>query len=60
MYRCRECKNSNIQEKFWVNINTFEVDDMVEDGKNESWCEDCEELVEVYDDGLTEEKNGNV
>jgi L-arabinose isomerase len=53
MYRCRECDSTEVQEKFWVNINTFKVSDMVEDGKNESWCEDCEKLVEVYDDELT-------
>ena len=40
-YVCTDCGNANIQIRMWVNINTNEIIDDVDD-KNECWCNQCE------------------
>lgn len=56
MYKCKTCKNTNIHEKAWVNVNTGKFEGLLYD-EGECWCDDCEELVEIYDDDLTKKEN---
>ena len=54
-YKCKECNSTNVESKFWVNLNTFKI--IADDDSDQNWCQDCEEMVEIYDDEL--EKNDN-
>lgn len=54
MYRCKTCNSEKVLGKYWVDHNSFKVDAAVEEVNEENWCENCEELVEIYDDELTE------
>lgn len=58
MYRCKTCKNSNVQEKAWVDVNTGKFGGLI-DEEGECWCDDCEEYCEIYDDELKDEENIN-
>jgi hypothetical protein len=49
-YKCTKCNSKNVESKYWVNINTFKIKDMVDDDSDQNWCADCEEMVEIYDD----------
>ena len=54
MYKCKECNSTNVEAKYWVNLNTFKI--IADDDSDENWCQDCEEMVEVYDDDELENK----
>lgn len=41
--RCKKCGSTNIQVKYWVNPNTFKIDDVCSGEETECWCQDCEE-----------------
>ena len=59
MYRCRTCDSKEVEGKYWVNHNSFKIESMVDDDPDQNWCQQCEELVEIYDDELTETENDN-
>lgn len=50
-YKCKECDSDKVEGKYWVNLNTFKVSDMADEGE-ENWCPNCEDMVEVYDDDV--------
>ena len=51
IYKCKQCDSTNVETKYWVNLNTFKISDMVSDGEPEdNWCIECQQHVEVYDD----------
>ena len=41
-YVCSKCGSEHIQVKAWIDPNTNEIIDWVED--EECWCEDCQEI----------------
>ena len=42
MYRCPECKGTNVLESMWMDANTEEITDQA---GQEPWCNDCDEHV---------------
>lgn len=56
MYRCKKCNSTNVEAKYWVNLNTFKIQDIADDDSDQNWCQNCEEMVELYDDELKENK----
>lgn len=52
MYRCKTCNSTEVEGKYWVNHNTSTIESMVDDDPDQNWCQQCEELVEIYDDEL--------
>ena len=50
MYRCSKCKGTNIQVKAWIDPNTNEYIDDIDDN-GDCWCEDCFDYIkmEEYD-----------
>lgn len=50
MYRCKTCNSTDVESKMWVHQNTFKIMDMVDDDPDQNWCQQCEKLVEIYDD----------
>ena len=43
MFRCADCKGTNVEIKIWVNINGGEaVGDTYDLDSNEKFCQDCE------------------
>jgi hypothetical protein len=51
-YRCKKCDSKDVESKMWVNLNTFKIQDMVDDDSDQNWCTECQELVEIYDEEL--------
>ena len=52
MYRCKTCNSTEVEGKYWINHNTSTIESMVDDDLDQNWCQQCEELVEIYDDEL--------
>lgn len=46
-YVCSECGSPNIQVQAWVNANTHEYADVIIDGVNECWCENCNKHTKI-------------
>ena len=44
--KCKVCGSTQIQVKYWVNPNTFEIIDPCDGEENECWCEDCQDITE--------------
>lgn len=43
MWKCDNCKSTNVHIKQWVKVNGGEyVDDVSETGNQDKWCPDCE------------------
>ena len=57
MYRCKKCGSSEVESKMWVQQNTLKIEGIVDDDNDQNWCQDCEELVEIYNDELTKLNN---
>jgi hypothetical protein len=55
IYLCKDCGSENIQIMVWTNPNTDEIIDDVQGIKENVWCEDCEDHVELVREGI----NGN-
>lgn len=52
---CNNCGGSNIEVKAWVNPNTLEIIQMLDDEIEDIWCRDCNLYVgitEIHDDEL--------
>ncbi len=56
-YRCKQCDSKNVESKYWVNLNTFKIQDIVDDDSDQNWCADCEKMVEIYDEELGKFEN---
>jgi len=56
MYRCKTCNSTEVEGKYWVNRNTSTIESMVDDDPDQNWCQQCEELVEIYDDEIENKK----
>lgn len=45
---CELCGGTNLQAKYWVDLNSKKVKDLVPPNKDKAvWCSDCEEHVDT-------------
>ena len=56
-YRCKQCNSKDVESKMWVNLNTFKIQDMVDNDSDQNWCTECQELIEIYDDEIEKPEN---
>ncbi len=42
-WRCRNCGSLAVQQRAWVNVNTGEVESFIDGGRDDYWCEACEQ-----------------
>ena len=55
VYFCKDCGSENVQIMVWANLNTDEIVEDVQGIKENVWCGDCEDHVELVREGI----NGN-
>ena len=41
-WRCRNCGSLSVQQRAWVDVNTREIDNFIDGGRDDYWCETCE------------------
>lgn len=46
MYKCIKCGSNDIEQKYWINPNTGELKDPIDDD-DVFWCCQCEEHCEI-------------
>jgi len=48
MWYCRTCGSNDVEGQQWVNLNTDEIGETVDDEKY--WCNDCTDYCQITDD----------
>jgi len=46
-FTCADCGGTNVQVKAWVNPNTDEIVETMQDEMEDCWCDNCEEHVTI-------------
>lgn len=42
-YVCKECGSKDVEQKFWVNLNTSEIkEECSSDEYDDQWCNSCQ------------------
>ena len=59
MYKCFKCGSTDIEQKYWVNINTKEIKSPIKYGTFLFWCCVCKTHCEIIeeDNKLNEKLN---
>jgi hypothetical protein len=47
MYICENCGLNDVEQKQWVNPNTEALGEMVSEESNDTWCNNCNEHVDL-------------
>ena len=43
LWRCRNCGSLAVQQRAWVNVNTNDIDSLIDGGRGDYYCETCEQ-----------------